>query len=209
MRPLRLLFIVSSMAFIWTACEQEHLIAPEDSFTELNLENGPSNPVEIPFKAKYHTSQADDAFTELCSFNSPTDFWGQDHQVGSGNATHLGNFTIDLEFCFHVVLDNEGQPDFAGGFGEFTGDENASFEANNGDLLFTSSSGGSLIPIQDEMYIYEFENVVNVTGGTGRFENATGEIVHYGLVRKDGSGTDHIQEGTIIVYPANNKSHGS
>ncbi|WP_053992790.1 hypothetical protein [Mangrovimonas sp. TPBH4] len=124
--------------------------------------------------------------------------WGQDHQLGYGNATHLGNFTVDLEFCFHVVLDSEGQPDFDAGFGEFSGADNI-LEANSGDFLFTTSSGSQLIPIQDENYVFEFENHLTVTGGTGKFENASGEIINYGMVRNDGSGTDHHQEGTLIL----------
>lgn len=154
--------------------------------------------VEIPYKAKFVTVQAEDAFNEMCLFNSPSDFWVLDHQLGSGNATHIGNFTTDLRFCFHVVLDENGAPYFEGGFGEFNGATSV-IEANNGDKLYTEGTGSKIKPSQKEGYLFEFEHLINITGGTGRFENATGEIINYGNVRADGTGTEHVQEGTIIL----------
>jgi hypothetical protein len=144
------------------------------------------------------TRPAQETPSETCTFNSPTDFWRPEHQVGTGNATHIGNFTTDLKFCFHIVLNDQGMPDFSGGFGEFTGADGI-IVANNGDHLYTQSRGSQVMPIQDEHYVLEFFNVVDITGGTGRFKNASGQFVNHGLIRSDGTGTDHVQEGTIII----------
>lgn len=200
MKTLKFLFLMGGIFCMLTACETLLEEAPgnESLSPDLVLKAQTSKVVEIPYKAKMVTSQAEDAFAEMCSFTSPSDFWGQEHQVGGGNATHIGNFTIDLKFCFHVVLNEEGLPDFEGGFGEFTESEGI-IKANNGDLLYTMADGGVLLPLQDDKYRFKFENVIYITGGTGRFENASGEIINYGKVRSDGTGTDHIQEGTIIL----------
>ncbi|MDN3668076.1 hypothetical protein QWY93_01840 [Echinicola jeungdonensis] len=201
MKTLKFLFLIGGITCMLTACEMFLEEAPRNGNQESDLvlqARSLTKQLMVPYKAKMETSQADDALSEICSFISPTDFWGQEHQVGGGNATHIGNFTIDLKFCFHVVINEEGLPDIEGGFGEFTGGDGI-IEANNGDLLYTSADGGVLVPIQHDKYNFEFVTIFHVTGGTGRFENASGEITNYGFVKADGSGTDHIQEGTIIL----------
>ncbi|UKM65931.2 hypothetical protein GSB9_02503 [Flavobacteriaceae bacterium GSB9] len=157
-----------------------------------------SKQVEVPFKTKLFTGQAEDALTVICSVNSPTDFWALEHQVGGGNATHLGNFTTDLKFCFHVVFDEQGNPDPEGGFGEY-GTVEGYMEAANGDRLFVTTPGSILIPIQDDFYAFKFEDICIIGGGTGRFENASGELNINSRVRIDGTGTDHKWEGTIFL----------
>ncbi|RED44733.1 hypothetical protein [Seonamhaeicola aphaedonensis] len=198
MKSLKLLLLATIAVCFFTACDDTQNPIIEDSLTEINAKT--SKQKEVPFKGKLFTGQADDAFSEICSATSPTDFWGLDHQVGYGNATHVGNFNIDLMFCFHVVLNEHGFPDFEGGFGEYSGDEPVSLEASNGDLLtLDNPDGGRLIPVQSEVYRFEFEDTWHIIGGTGRFENASGEFVWHGKVRIDDTGTDHSWEGTIIL----------
>ncbi|WP_186755819.1 hypothetical protein [Echinicola salinicaeni] len=201
MKTLVLLFLLGTLLCVFTACETalDESLDNGNQESELYLQSRSSTKeLAVPFKARMQTSQADDALSELCSFTSPADFWGLEHQVGGGNATHMGNYTIDLKFCFHVVLNEEGLPDSESGFGEFGGGD-AVIEANNGDLLYSYFDEGVLVPVQDENYDYEFVTIFHITGGTGRFENASGEITNYGYVKADGSGTDHIQKGTIIL----------
>ena len=201
MKTLRLLFIIGGLTCMLSACEDEHYLLSENNVTELNLQAKTAKDVELPFKAKLFTGQAEDALTEICSFTSQTDFWALEHQVGGGNATHLGNFNVDLHFCFHIVLDDQGLPNIEGGFGEYNGAEGVEepiIEAANGDRLFVEfREAGRLVPIQNENYNFEFDDVWYITGGTGRFENASGQFVGHGMVRKDGTGTDHDWEGTI------------
>lgn len=203
MKAFKLLFVLGSMLFLPFACEEPEDLIIQENLNELNLKVKTSNPAEVPFKARLFTEQAEDALTTICSFTSPNDFWALEHQIGGGNATHLGNFEVDFKFCFHIVLDEVGQPDLAGGFGEYNGAEGDTppiIIAANGDHLYAEvREESNLVPIQDENYNFEFDDVWYITGGTGRFENATGEFVGRGMIRSDGTGTDHVWEGTIIL----------
>lgn len=200
MKKLIFLFLTGIVTCFFSACNTELDEAQNNASIEsdLILNAIGSEYLEIPYKAKFHTSPAEDSGDGFCSFDSPQDFWRKEHQVGGGNATHIGNYTIDLRFCFHFVLNDQGLPDPEGGFGEFTGGT-STITANNGDKLFTQGRGSKAMPIQDDTYVAEFEHIIDITGGTGRFENASGTIVNYGRIRLDGTGTDHVQEGTIIL----------
>ena len=81
---------------------------------------------------------------------------------GSGNGTHLGLFTVEITYC----------TDGVNPFTDITGIQTAA----NGDQLFMTLVGAGEEPghgtYQDYMY----------HGGTGRFENATGNIRMYGYV---------------------------
>lgn len=203
MKNYKCLLVVMSLIYAFTACEKAQDLMLEDGLNEVQLRSKPSKMVSVPFKAKLFTGQADDALTEICSYTSPTDFWAMEHQVGGGTATHLGKFDVDLTFCFHVVLNEEGLPDVAGGFGEYNGAEGREepiIIAANGDRLFAEvREESSMVPIQSDSYIFEFDDVWYITGGTGRFENASGEFVGHGMVRSDGTGTDHTWTGNIIL----------
>ena len=206
MKPFKLLLVIGSLAFMFTACEapQDLYFSNEETQADLTMQANSSKQVEVPFKAKLFTGQAEDALSVICSVNSPTDFWALEHQVGGGEGTHLGSFNVDLKFCFHIVLTDQGLPDIEGGFGEYDGSDGGGqlpiIEAANGDRLFAEVREESrLVPIQNENYSFEFDDVWYITGGTGRFENASGEFVGYGLVRSDGTGTDHHWVGTIIL----------
>lgn len=69
----------------------------------------------------------------------------------------------------------------------------------NGDELFFIHPGGDFSLSPNEGYTFLFEDVCTITGGTGRFENATGEFVWLGQTKVDGSGSDHILDGTIVL----------
>lgn len=201
MKPFKLLFVTGSLVLMFTACE-----APQDlnfkndaTSADLKVQAKSSKQVEVPFKAKLFTGQAEDALTEICSFNSPTDFWGLEHQVGGGEGTHMGNFTVDLKFCIHIVFDDQGFPDLENGFGEFTGGEESALVAANGDQLFFIHPGGDFSLSPNEGYTFLFEDICTITGGTGRFEKASGEFVWLGQTKNDGTGSDHILEGTIML----------
>ncbi|NIK91600.1 hypothetical protein GZ212_05500 [Mangrovimonas sp. CR14] len=203
MKNVKSLFIAACLIYTFSACEEPQEMIMEDNPSGLSFNDKASQPAEIPFKAKLHTSQAEDALSIICSVNSPTDFWAMEHQVGGGQGTHLGNFTVDLTFCFHIVLDGEGFPDLEGGFGEYDGSDGLEapiIMAANGDLLYAEVlEESSLVPVQNETYDFEFDDVWYIIGGTGRFENASGEFNGHGKVRSDGTGTDHVWEGTLIL----------
>lgn len=82
---------------------------------------------------------------------------------GAGTGTHLGSFTITLGFC--------GRPD--GTLDTGTG----TFVAANGDLLYITFHG-----VSDGGHpVLHFTSYVTFTGGTGRFEGATGTATVQGV----------------------------
>jgi len=80
---------------------------------------------------------------------------------GSGNASHIGRFTVTYEVEVNLVTRAS------------TG--TAHFTAANGDTIDTDISGqGNPIPGSDYSYIVETNTI---SGGTGRFADATGTFV--------------------------------
>jgi hypothetical protein len=90
-------------------------------------------------------------------FQFPTAF--QDGS-GSGNATHLGRFTVTFEFAVDVR--------------NFTGVGSAHFIAANGDSIFTDVEGLGTDPAVDP--VSSIVETHTITGGTGRFAGATGSF---------------------------------
>ena len=156
------------------------------------------HPIKIKFEADFLSEGAEDAFKEMCEPPaSETDFWGKDHQVGAGTAKDLGSLIFDSYFCFHVVL-NENGPDFDNGFGEYESRGlEGYFEFKNGDRLYLDTPSGKVLPAQEPGYRFEFHDIVNVVGGTGRFAGAWGKLDSNGLVGE--SGTEHHWTGKIYV----------
>ncbi|MFL5339744.1 MAG: hypothetical protein ACJ8F7_06210 [Gemmataceae bacterium] len=77
----------------------------------------------------------------------------------TGNATHLGKFTLDIP---HVV--NRAARTAVGSY-EFT--------AANGDKVYADFTGASVLVAPGVLYI---EETATITGGTGRYAGATGSF---------------------------------
>jgi hypothetical protein len=79
---------------------------------------------------------------------------------GTGNATHLGRYTVTFEAVVNLET--------GAGFGTMI------FVAANGDSIFTSFNGqGTPTPEPNIFLVVELETI---TGGTGRFADATGSF---------------------------------
>ena len=78
---------------------------------------------------------------------------------GTGNATHLGHFTLVVP---HLV---DPATRTGGGSYEFT--------AANGDMLFAEFVGNAT---QIAPGVFHLVETATITGGTGRFANATGDF---------------------------------
>ena len=101
--------------------------------------------------------------------------------AGTGNATHLGNITSDGSLTIvgeASCIDNEVG---------FAAEMQDTFTAANGDIVTTAITM-QLCPIAPG--IYHGIGTYIVTGGTGRFANATGSGVF--------DGTGNFNTGTII-----------
>ena len=102
---------------------------------------------------------------------------------GSANATQLGLYTVSYQLQVNVP------PGFGSGFSQFA--------AANGDTLFAAVLGQST-PTGTPNVITIVEQHT-ITGGTGRFEGATGSItVERTLNRSTGISSGTIS-GTIVL----------
>lgn len=100
---------------------------------------------------------------------------------GTGQADFLGQSTVDLEQTVDLMT------------GRATG--TAAFTADNGDQIFTRNDGLNNPP--DKAGRFTFTATMTITGGTGRFEGATGRADVTGSVdQAAGTGTFTF-DGTI------------
>lgn len=162
-------------------------LASNDAFCYNPRERG------IPFKAVFFTKRSYEPGPGACSEDP---YLSYNLQIGEGYATHLGKFTTTIWFC---------------GAGFDYKDGEGVFVAANGDELYfkVPSPGviGHILPYEDPLYEYMFADPFIFTGGTGRFEGASGSGVTDSYVDLfDDAGefiaehqTDHTWKGTLIL----------
>jgi hypothetical protein len=161
----------------------------------------------VPFKATFSTIRNLDESgpdPEFCGPNpaklkNVQDGYSHLREFRNGNATHLGKFTTKIIFCMDVseVLPTDDTP------GQLTEGESIPYEngigtftAANGDKLYFTSSG-AVLPSSHPDYDFEFQDPFTITGGTGRFEGATGSGMTDSLVDFAEDRTDHKWTGSI------------
>jgi hypothetical protein len=106
--------------------------------------------------------------------------------AGSGNATHLGRFTLN----YHVTA--QLSPDGSG-----IGSASAQFVAANGDSLFADGSGQATVT--DTPNVDRIVETYTITGGTGRFTNASGSFTGERLVNLATGATSGTFDGNIVI----------
>ncbi len=106
---------------------------------------------------------------------------------GSGNATHLGKYTV----TYHA--EPTLTPD---GGGSSTGDT-IHFIAANGDTLDATGNGVG-VPT-GEPGVNKVTQVYTITGGTGRFAGATGTFTMVRLANGPTGVTSGTFDGTIVL----------
>jgi hypothetical protein len=107
----------------------------------------------------------------------------------TGNAAHLGRFTVS----------GTGVVDFAANIGITT----YTFTAANGDTL-TAIATGYAVPTGTPEAVYVIETAT-ITGGTGRFADATGRFTMVRYFNFDTSETNGTIEGTVSPPGARNR----
>ena len=103
---------------------------------------------------------------------------------GSGNATQLGRFTVNYEVEINLLT--------------LVGIDSAQFVAANGDSLYAEGLGQAT-----ETGIPGVVNVVEVytiTGGTGRFASASGNITWKRVVDTNTGVTSGTLNGNIVLH---------
>jgi hypothetical protein len=164
----------------------------DDTGTTLKMgrDNGT---VTVPFKAEF--------FTELVSL-MPDDACGAppnflNTQKGFGEATHLGRFSAQPTFCINMADLLDGQ--LTEGESLPFGPSEEPLIAANGDELWVASSSGEVVPSDHPDVDFEFTIQFEITGGTGRFEGASGGGVQHGFVDQQASRTQHQWSGTLSL----------
>ncbi len=105
---------------------------------------------------------------------------------GSGNATHLGRFTVSYQIVVQLFPDGTG-----------IGSESARFVAANGDSLFAKGSGLG-IPTETPN-VNRIVERYTITGGTGRFAGASGSFTLKRLVNLVTGVTSGAFDGNIVI----------
>jgi hypothetical protein len=127
---------------------------------------------QVPFKGSL---QGDATIVPL---NPPLVFADVD---ATGTATHLGQFTLDIP---HTV-----------DRGKMTAKGRYVFTAANGDEVYADFDGVS--KLTDVPNVLAVMETATITGGTGRFEGATGSFTAYRLFDRVALTTTGYFEGTI------------
>jgi len=143
---LRHAIIAFALAGLAAACgEIANPAGPSPSRSGLSLRTAP----ELSLKGRL-----DGVYT--LTFPSPTTLFVSGH--GTGNATHLGRFTFEYDELVDLPTG--------------TGTGTYQLTAANGDTLTADWTGHGL-PTEDPTVLLVIENAT-ITGGTGRFANASG-----------------------------------
>jgi hypothetical protein len=134
---------------------------------------------EVPFRGSFQgVDIADVQFPKLFVDGS-----------GSGNATHLGRFTL----AYELEVDLLTLPIESFGSSVFT--------AANGDSLFTDIIG--LATPTENADVVSIVEVHTITGGTGRFAGATGSFIRKYTLDRVTLVSSGSFDGTIVLNNAN------
>jgi hypothetical protein len=108
--------------------------------------------------------------------------------AGDGSATHLGSYTVQLSFCARPggILDD--------GLGTFV--------AANGDLLHLTFEGTSAFA---PPFTLNFTSYALFTGGTGRFDGASGQAMVTGSLDVRTGAGDGAWEGMLSSIGSNKR----
>jgi hypothetical protein len=199
---------VGALVLILLGCDEDGLTSTETvvsdqqaGYTAAKNDYGRSDgTVIVPFKShfKTHNERPAPDYRESCG-DRPWPPYAQTIQVGSGEATHLGQFTTRGTFCTDQTAFKDGELSP----GESLPYDNVWFvlTAANGDELWLTG-GGEILPSDDPECNFEFFDPFEFAGGTGRFAGATGGGSMESCVLVEG-GVYHEWDGELIL-PAGN-----
>ncbi len=170
--------ILSVLVATLFACSSDSMINDDINLTSQMEEVKLKAAVERPFKIKkvegsYSFFPGDGVSCSAIVLNAP----------GEGTVTHLGKSTLFEEWCWNGAADDLGT-------------RSLTIIAANGDELWgyhTSVQFTSATSFQEEL---------TFDGGTGRFENATGEFMEYVVTTPDSefSGTFTMSGVGTLTY---------
>lgn len=152
MQSKKALRLTCLLSVLLSACGGDGLTAPSSTSGTAGLSAGAlgqRNATALPIRGTLRMST-----TVTIDFPTLT-LYGQ--SVGIGEATQLGRFTVSTSATVDLLTTEA--------FGPYE------FTAANGDKLFGTYTGFGVFPAP---LVARITNYITITGGTGRFANATG-----------------------------------
>lgn len=200
MKTTKILILSFLSLLIIGSCEQSLEEPTLPSEQEIEIVPGKADMRHMPFKAKFFTIKDKDASGNGACIESPYILFnfqgGEDEKPGEGTGTHLGKFTTTMWFCGSNI-----DFTYVNGQGEFV--------AANGDKLYFEIPTGEVKWLIEPFPPYElyFKDQFFFTGGTGRFEGASGggytdslvDLLDDGGIFIEEHRTDHTWKGTLIL----------
>lgn len=175
----------------------------DDSSLDATLKKGNDQPtfVTVPFKANFIGTYTDLIFSDPTCDES---YFCRVFVDYTGTATHLGKINGSFEFCACGPDDpatEEADYKYEGGETTFT--------AANGDKLFLLSEGSRVVvgslPEHPEYVIEYWRDNFIITGGTGRFEGATGSGTSDDYNSSLDPNSHHSWKGTLTMKKGKRK----
>ncbi len=181
---IKCVFIVTGICLLMTCSKTDEFL---NNNRDDNALKSTTKTVTVPFKANFSVWDHSNYENNSCGAN-PLRFLTME---GFGPATHLGKMTTTITFCCNTET---------GYYYNTTG----TFIAANGEELFFEIPEGHIIPNvgdNSDYYQKKFNDRMIFTGGTGRFNGATGDAFTNAYVH-DGTDewrTDFFSTGTLIL----------
>jgi len=207
MRNLKHVLVFGLALMIFAGCSKEEIqpdplnTADDVYLKAAKVKNGPDH--FVPFKASFELVASFDHFGPLYQIDHQTD-WpdflpgpgplpGGMHITikGNGKATHLGKTGLEIVQWWTRL--HPSPPPAVTGYWSY-GQGSTTFFASNGDELWATYWGWA--DHQDDTDGTEIKTHGIFTGGTGRFEGATGTFLWEGLFKKDFMPTPATPVGT-------------
>jgi hypothetical protein len=197
MKTLTKLLLFTALISLMVSCSKT-----DPFFNDLSgngLKSAQPITVTVPFKADVQTNNTFVVFGKATDTGEPILAFTF---AGTGTASHMGEITFNMKFLVKpVISDVFWQTNPPGINGVLT--------ADNGDELWVSMGSriGHVVPVDenDPAGYYEKLNTdVDVTGGTGRFEGATGTLTIKGyLIAPLAKASWLIFEGDLVLVRGN------
>lgn len=126
-------------------------------------------------------------------------YFVQNHNYGTGTASHLGKITLESAYC-------------ANDQGEFESAWSGTISTANGDVIYFENEDPPKTCTLDENWNAHVE--YNIVGGTGKFKGATGFFYMNGIVNIPGKFWNVDGAGTIRLVESkgsdrNHNEHGN
>jgi hypothetical protein len=141
------------LTLVLAGCSDDLPTAPPDHSRAMAARANPDR-ADLPFLGRLERASHTDAF-------DPGTGTALIHLEGTGTATHLGRFTMEVDYALNPAT--------------LSGPESMKLVAANGDALFASGRAQGA-PSEDGQSLTSREELT-ITGGTGRFAGVTGSFI--------------------------------